>query len=107
MVRNNFPKLPSGAPLHTMCKLVGFVPPPPPLILGGALLYLRSLKGGCCSISDDLSCSFSFPLFTILWPMRVNLVHIIIQFDFKRLWSEKNGRGGGGICVVAGTRCDK
>ena len=70
--------------------------PPPPLILGGALLYLRSLKGGCCSISDDLSCSFSFPLFTILWPMRVNLVHIIIQFDFKRLWSEKNGRGGGG-----------
>ena len=29
----------------------------PPLILGTVLLYLRSPKGGCCSISDDLYCS--------------------------------------------------
>ena len=32
--------------------------------------------------------------------MRVNLVHIIIQFDFKRLWSEKNGRGGVGYASL-------
>ena len=30
---------------------------PPPLIWGSALLYLRSPKGGCYSISEDLSCS--------------------------------------------------
>ena len=29
-----------------------------PLFLGRVLFYLRSPKGGCCSISDDLSCSF-------------------------------------------------
>ena len=30
---------------------------PPPKFWGCVLLYLRSPKGGCCSISDDLSCS--------------------------------------------------
>ena len=30
---------------------------PPPLFWGWILLILRSPKGGCCSISDDLSCS--------------------------------------------------
>ena len=30
----------------------------PPFFLGCLLLYLRSLKGGCCSISDDLSSSY-------------------------------------------------
>ena len=30
---------------------------PPPLFWGSVLLYLRSPKGGCCSISDDLPCS--------------------------------------------------
>ena len=30
----------------------------PPLFWDCVLLYLRSPKGGCCSISDDLSCSF-------------------------------------------------
>ena len=30
---------------------------PPPLTGGRVLLYLQSPKGGCCSISDDLSCS--------------------------------------------------
>ena len=34
---------------------VGYVPPP--LFWGWILLILRSPKGGCCSISDDLSCS--------------------------------------------------
>ena len=29
----------------------------PPVIWGSALLYLRSPKGGCCSVSDDLPCS--------------------------------------------------
>ena len=59
MMRNYFPKRPSGAPLHTFSKLydvpVGFVNPP---FLGCVLLYLRSPKGGCCSISDDLTCSW-------------------------------------------------
>ena len=30
----------------------------PPLFWGWILLILRSPKGGCCSISDDLSCSW-------------------------------------------------
>ena len=30
---------------------------PRPLFLGCVLLYLRSPRGGCCSISDNLSCS--------------------------------------------------
>ena len=34
-------------------------PPPPNPFYGCVLLYLRSPKGGCCSISDDLSCSRS------------------------------------------------
>ena len=63
LMRNYFPKRPSGAPLHTLSKLynvpVGFVTPPP-LFWGWILLILRSPKGGCCSISDDLSCPFRF-----------------------------------------------
>ena len=59
LMRNYFPKRPSGAPLHTLSKLydvpVGFVLPPA-LFWGWILLILRSPKGGCCSISDDLSC---------------------------------------------------
>ena len=62
LMRNYFPKRPSGAPLHTLSKLydvpVGFVTPPPP-ILRLNIAFLRSPKGGCCSISDDLSCSFN------------------------------------------------
>ena len=58
-MRNYFPKRPSGAPLHTVSKLyddpVGFVPPP---YFKNVLLYSRTPKGGCCSISDDLSCSY-------------------------------------------------
>ena len=59
LMKNYFPKRPSDAPLHTLSKLydvsVGFVTPP--LIWYSIFLYLRSLKGGCCLISDDLSCS--------------------------------------------------
>ena len=58
--RNNFPRRPSGAPLHTLSKWydvsIGCVTPS--LILGSVLLYLRSPMGGCCSISDDLSYSY-------------------------------------------------
>ena len=50
-----------GAPLHTLSNLydvpVGFVTP---LLWGCVLLNLRSPKGGCCSISDDMSCSFIY-----------------------------------------------
>ena len=50
LMRNYFPKLPPGAPLHTSSKLydspVGFVAP---LIWGIVLLYLQSPKAGCCS----------------------------------------------------------
>ena len=63
-LRNYFPKRPSGALLHTLSKLydvpVGFVTPPP--FWGWVLLILRSPKGGCCSISVDLSCSCKFTL---------------------------------------------
>ena len=49
------PTLMSVAPLHTLSKLydvpVCFVVPP--FIWDSVLLYLRSPKGGCCSISDD------------------------------------------------------
>ena len=31
---------------------------PPPLIWGSVLLYMRSPKGGCCPLYDDLSCSY-------------------------------------------------
>ena len=59
LIRNYFPERPSGAPLHTLSKLydvpVGFAPP---LFWGCIFRYLRSLNGGCCSISDDLSCSY-------------------------------------------------
>ena len=59
LMRNYFPKRPSGAPLHTLSKLydvpVGFVIPPP-YFSAVLLLYLRSPKGGSYSISDDLSC---------------------------------------------------
>ena len=58
-MRNYFPKRQSGAPLHTLSKLydnpVDFVTPP---ILRLNIAFLRSPKGGCCSISDDLSCSY-------------------------------------------------
>ena len=46
-----FLKQPMGAPLNTSKfydVLVGFDL--------SVLLYLRLLKGGCCSLSDDLSC---------------------------------------------------
>ena len=38
---------------------VGFVTPPPPIVYLN-VAFLRSPKGGCCSISDDLSCSTTF-----------------------------------------------
>ena len=53
-------KRPSGAPLHIWSKLydfpIGFVPP---LFWGCVLPHLRLPKGGCCSITDDLSCSWN------------------------------------------------
>ena len=59
-MRNYFPKRPSGAPLHSLSKFydvpVGFLFPL--LFWSCVLLYLLSPKGGCCSKSDDLSCSF-------------------------------------------------
>ena len=59
--------------LHIGFSLVLFMPPdrmiggilfcnpqhPPPPFWGCVLLHLRSPKGGCCSILDDLSCSLS------------------------------------------------
>ena len=57
-MRNYFSNRTSGAPLHTLSKiydvLVGFVLA---FILGNVLLYLPSLNGGPCSISDNVSCS--------------------------------------------------
>ena len=59
LMRNYFPKRPSGAPLHTLPKIIWcscWFWTPPPLFWGWIFLILRSPKGGCCSISDDLSC---------------------------------------------------
>ena len=41
-------------------KIVPFCPHPP--FWDCVLLYLRSPKGGCCSISDDLSCSMKYQI---------------------------------------------
>ena len=52
----------SGAPLHSLSNIIWcsrWFCTPPPLFWGGVLLNLRSPRGGCCSISDDLSC-FSY-----------------------------------------------
>ena len=66
-MRNYFPKLPSGAPLHTLSKLydvlVGFETPS----FEAVYCFLRSLKGGCCSISDYLSWSFIETNMRSLW----------------------------------------
>ena len=81
LMRNYFPKRPLGAPLHTLSKIydvpVGYVTPPP-LFWGWILLtgILRSPKGGCCSISDDLSCSYHHD-----WP----LYHGFIVDTFSEL----------------------
>ena len=63
-MRNYFPKRPSGAPLHTLSTFymydvpVGFVPRP---ILRLCIDLFAVADGGCCSISDDLSCSLKIP----------------------------------------------
>ena len=60
LMRNYFPKRPSGAPLPYFVKIIWcsrWFCNPPPLFWGSVLLYLRSPTDGCCSISDDLSCS--------------------------------------------------
>ena len=81
LMRNYFPKRPSGAPLHTLSKLydvpVGFVTPP--LFWGCVLLYLRSRKGGCCSILDDLSCS-------LIWPIYKHR-YLTLKNRTQRIWS--------------------
>ena len=41
--------------------------PPPLSIWGSVLLYLRSPKGVCCSISDDLICSLTIFWHQTLW----------------------------------------
>ena len=49
-----------GCTASYFVKIIWYVPvgfDPPPLFWGWILLILRSPKGGCCSISDDLSCS--------------------------------------------------
>ena len=54
-MRNNFPKRPSGVPLHNLSifydVLFGFVTP------FCVFVYLQSPKGDCVLTSDDLSCS--------------------------------------------------
>ena len=89
---NYFPKRPSGAPLHTLSKLydvtVGFVAPL--LIWDSVLLYLRSPKGGFCSISDDLSCSCPVHLWDCLLEWYTFDIHIKIGKTNKpyvwKLW---------------------
>ena len=49
-----FSETPVGCTASYFVKIIW-----PPLFWGCVLLHLRSPKGGCCSISDDLSCSCS------------------------------------------------
>ena len=65
------------------------------------LLYMQSPKSGCCSISDDLSCSstrYKEPIFVEFWEhqmfIRVKLTEIVIlwvyytiPFGFSLIWS--------------------
>ena len=55
-----FPETTVGCTASYFVKIIWcsgwFCTPPPRLFWGCVLLYLRSPKGGCCSISDDLSC---------------------------------------------------
>ena len=59
LIRNYYLKRTSGAPLHTLSKLydvpVGIVPHP---LLRQCMAIFQSPKDGCCSISDDFSCSW-------------------------------------------------
>ena len=61
LMRSYFPKCTSGASLHILSKLYdvpdGFYLLP---LLGSVLLNLRLPKGGCCSLSDDLSFLFTW-----------------------------------------------
>ena len=61
-MRNYFPKTVVGCTASYFVKIIWcfcLFCNPPPLFWGWILLILRSPKGGCCSISDDLSCSWS------------------------------------------------
>ena len=101
-MRNNFPNRSSSALLHILSKLydvpLGFYTPP---LWCSVLLYLRSPKGGWCSISNDLTCSLiwlvvsgiKFYLITQLfldkdlwWRYNirnVHIVHFVIQLICK------------------------
>ena len=71
----------------TLTVTVGFVTP---LFWGCVLLYLRSAKGGCCSISDDLSCSFTYILvpenltWRNFWTLEVGVSYFICTFLVMR-----------------------
>ena len=58
LLRNYFFKRPSGAPLHTLSNLYD-VPvcsvPPPPYFDAVYCFYMRSPKGGCCSIKKEMT----------------------------------------------------
>ena len=73
-----------------LLHFVGFQPPPPPF-WGCVLLYLRSLKDGCFSILDDLSCStlnngliLLWCLFTLL-SISQNQIDIDFPLDRRRV----------------------
>ena len=52
-----------------------------PLIWGSVSLYMRSPKGGCCSISDDLSCLLSYYV-----PTHISEIGQRNRNDFGQLW---------------------
>ena len=85
-MRHYFRKLSSDSPLYTLSKLydvpVGFAP----LIWGGVMLYLRSLKFGYCSISDDSSCSLNGQWFFLCFLPCANKVLYTILTVFHSNW---------------------
>ena len=54
----------------------------PPLFWGCVVLYLRSQKGGCCSISNDMSCFYGKFWINTLLSILVQLLLYILKCNY-------------------------
>ena len=82
LTRNCFPKRPSTHRFKR-CQTIWcsrWFCNPPPLFWGCVLLYFWSPKGGCCSILEDLSCSWSLFLYYNI---------IVLLFAIDQIKTEK------------------
>ena len=87
------------ASIHTLSKLhdvpVGFVSPP---LLRLCIAFLCSPKGGCCSISDDLSFSCISPRVRAAKGTNVANIYIYIKQNKKNLMHCRCGTNKRGSC---------